>query len=131
MISIDKSIIWFLCSPYTKYHRGLAGAYLDICRIASRIRLMHGLAIFSPICHSHGMAMHGELPPVDRDFWREFNKPFRELCGGALVATMDGWLESDGVGDEISDFECAGKPIVFVDPVTIELWPEMAANLAC
>lgn len=120
-MSLDKSAIHFISTPYTKYARGLHGAYLDACRVSAKIHRRYGVVVFSPIAHCHGMTMHGDLPPIDHLFWESFNKPFVQMCGGLIVAMLEGWEESVGIAGEVRDFKMAGKPIKYADPVTLEL----------
>jgi hypothetical protein len=49
-----------------------------------------------------------------------------------IVAHMDGWDQSYGVGEEIKFFEDSGKPIYDLNPVTLTMArrrPELSANL--
>lgn len=121
MIELDKKILWFVSSPYTRSPRGHTGAYLDVCRLAARLHREHGLNVFSPIAHSHGMAMYGKLPVVDHDFWMSFNAPFLRICEGMLFCKMDGWDESFGMAVEHNIFKNDSKPIYYVDPKTLEI----------
>lgn len=111
----------YLASNYTKHPKGWTGAYLEACRISARIHRKHKLIVFSPIAHCHGMTTHGDLPVIDAAFWKRFNAPFVEMCGGCLVAKMDGWRESEGVASEIADFTAAKKTVLYVDPVSLEI----------
>lgn len=111
----------YLASPYTRYERGHSGAFVDICKLSARIHRRYNTVIFSPIAHCHGMTMHGDLPAIDHAFWKRFNAPFVKVCGGLIVAKMEGWDNSAGVADEISDFRSAAKPIWFLDCETLEL----------
>lgn len=113
----------YLASNYTRHPRGWTAAYLEICKISARIHRKHKLILFSPIAHCHGMATHGDLPIIDAAFWKKYNAPFIEVCGGCIVAKMDGWQDSEGVRGEIADFKAAGKPIYACDTHTLELEP--------
>lgn len=112
---------WFISTPYTKYLKGWHGAYIDACKVSARISSFYDIAVFSPIAHCHGLAIHGELPPVDPKFWEDFNRPFIAACGGCIVAKLDGWENSSGIAGEIRDFRAAQKPILYCDPETLEL----------
>ena len=111
----------YLASPYSRYERGHTGAYLDICRLAARIHRKYKIVLFSPIAHCHGMTTHGDLPVIDHQFWRRFNAPFVDMCGGCLVAKMIGWENSAGIKDEIDDFRAAKKTVLFVEPDSLEI----------
>jgi Domain of unknown function (DUF1937) len=110
----------YLCSPYAKSPIGMWPAYKEAARIAGRLT-DKGMEIFSPIAHSHPMAMYGNLDPFDDMVWQKRNLPFMEFCAGCLVATMDGWRDSKGVSAEIYLFNKSGKPIRYVDPETLAI----------
>ena len=121
MIVLDRKVLHYAATPYTRYNRGLVGAYLDACRICSSIYLAYKAPLFSPIAYCHGMTTHGDLPAIDHHFWMEFNRPFIEACGALIIVKMDGWDESAGIADERRMFKMAGKPIYFLDPETLAL----------
>ena len=121
MIDLKIIRLWFFSTPYTLYRRGLHGAYLDACDVGARVVDRYKITLISPILNSHGMAFHGILPAKDGKFWKRFNAPILEACGGCLVAKMDGWEESVGIANEILDSRAAKKMVVFVDPITLEL----------
>ena len=121
MINIKQFEPIFMASPFTKFGRGHAGAYLDICKIASRFYLRYAVSVFSPISNCYGMCHHGDLPITGNQFWHEFNYPFVKACGALVIAKMDGWDESFGVADERNSFRAAEKPIYYMDVETLEL----------
>lgn len=120
-MTLDKKLLWYTATPYTRYIKGWHGAYIDACKIAARIQVRYGVIIFCPIAHCHGMTIHGELPPVDPKFWEDFNRPYIAACGGLIVAKLEGWDHSSGIAGEIRDFRAAHKPILYCDPETLEL----------
>lgn len=111
----------YLATPYTKFFKGWCGSYIESSKLAARITRKYKVRVFTPIGHCHGMTTHGELPPVDPAFWRWFNEPFIEVCGGCLVAKMDGWESSAGIKDEINDFRAAKKTVLFIEPDSLEI----------
>jgi hypothetical protein len=106
--------LWYLASPYTKYKSGHEIAYRDVCAMAAAL-VKKGYAVFSPIAHGHGLSKHGGIPFTDHAVWEKIDSPFVDLCGGLIVAKLDGWDNSEGVAVEISKFRAAGKPIIFMD----------------
>src|SRR5689334_15470541 len=112
----------YLASPYTNYYKGRPGAYLDACKIAAAINRKYGYRIFSPIPNCHGMTTIPEgLPQIDHDFWENYNRPFMAICGGLIIAMLDGWRDSRGIKYEEREFRAAQKPILYCDPDTLEL----------
>jgi hypothetical protein len=111
----------YLATPYTRYFRGHHGAYIDACRLTTKIYRKHKLRVFSPIVYAHGLAFHGDYPPIDHEFWRSENADWVEHAPACIVAKMIGWDESRGIREEISDFRAAKKMVVFVHPESLEI----------
>ena len=110
----------YLASPYTKYKYGIWPAYKEAARIAGLLT-KQGYQVYSPIAHSHPLAVYGGIDPLDREIWKRVDAPFLVMCSECLVAMMDGWRESAGVTFEIAEFERAGKPVRYLDPATLQI----------
>lgn len=108
-------LLYYLATPYTKYRAGIWPAYKEAARIAGRLTAI-GLNVYSPIAHSHPLAVYGGIDPLDHDLWMRVDAPFVAICGALIVAKMDGWRDSKGVTIEIESFATAGKPIFSVEP---------------
>jgi hypothetical protein len=115
----------YLASPYTKYKPGIWQAYMEAARIAGVLTGL-GVQVYSPIAHSHPLALYGNLDPLDGKLWQRVDAPFLALCDECLVAKMDGWQESSGVTHEIAEFKKAGKPVRYLDPKTLAISEEAA-----
>jgi hypothetical protein len=72
--------------------------------------------VFSPIAHSHPIALHGKVDPLDHGIWLKADAPMMEAAAGMIVYRDTGWAESRGVQFEISAFMAMGKPILYLDP---------------
>jgi nucleoside 2-deoxyribosyltransferase len=103
--------LWYLGSPYSRYRYGPEAAYERISHQAA-VLLREGVNAFSPIAHSHSLATHGGLDPVDHDYWMAKDRPYMEKCDGLIVCEMEGWQESRGLAHEIEFFSSAGKPVI-------------------
>jgi len=110
----------YLATPYTKYQAGIWPAYKEAARIAGGL-LKLGHDVYSPIAHSHPLAVYGGLDPLDGALWQRVDAPFLAMCDECVVALMDGWQESAGVAHEIAEFRKAGKRVRYLDPPTLEL----------
>ncbi len=108
----------YLASPYSKYPTGIEQAFEDISRIAARL-LVKGLKVYSPIAHTHPIAMHGNLDAFDHSIWLPFDQAIMKACSAMAVATMETWEQSFGIGEEIKFFKLATKPIFYIDPETL------------
>jgi hypothetical protein len=110
----------YLATPYTRYTGGIEAAFKDAAKLAARL-LCTGLKVYSPICHTHPIAIYGALDALDHSIWLPFDEDMMEVSATLIVAHMDGWDESRGVAHEIKFFENAGKPIFDLDPATLNM----------
>lgn len=110
---------WYVASPYSKYPAGIQAAFVDICKVTAAL-LREGISVFSPIAHSHPVAMAGEIDPLNYSVWLPTNEALMDAAHGIIVVQMVGWDDSYGVGIEIKRFAAAGKSIIYLDPRTLE-----------
>ena len=106
---------WYLATPYSKYPSGIEAAFEMACRaVAPLIRA--GVPVFSPIAHTHPVAMHGRIDPLDHSIWLPADAPMMQAAHGLIVYRAESWERSYGIGEEIKAFQAAGKPIHYLDP---------------
>lgn len=104
----------YLASPYTHPDPDIQlKRFHDVCDYAAKL-LSEGTPVFSPIAHSHPIAIHGETENTF-DFWMTWDMPFLHLCSGVVVMTIPGWRESRGVQTEIALATKLGKSVTFSD----------------
>lgn len=108
----------YLATPYTKYKAGLHAAFVDAAKIAAAL-LASSVKIYSPIVHSHPLAMIGKLDPKDHNIWLPFNEKMLGLADVLIVAHLDGWQESIGTAHEIQAFIDTARPIFDLNPRTL------------
>lgn len=108
----------YLATPYSKYPPGIEQAFVDAAKLAALL-LPSGLKVYSPIAHTHPLAIHGKIDPLDHAIWMPFDEAMMTAADVLLVAHMHGWQESYGIAHEIRFFENAGKPIFDLDPKTL------------
>jgi len=113
---------WYLASPYSKYAAGIEEAFRAICREAALL-VAAGVPVFSPIAHTHPIAVHGEIDPLAHAIWLPADRPMMNAACGLIVCQMPGWEESYGIGVEVEHFQHAGKPIVFMRPGVVPELP--------
>lgn len=109
--------LWYMATPYSKFYFGLEAAAQQAARIAGTL-IKQGENIFCPIVHSHVIAMHNGMDPLDHEMWMEIDKAFMERCTGLIVVMMQGWTRSKGVTMEIAAFKKMGKRIRYYNPET-------------
>ena len=101
---------FYLATPYSKYHLGLHAAYEMACEQRA-LFVKARIPCFSPIVHSHAVALYGELDPLDHKIWLPDDAPFMALAKALVVVKAQGWEESYGIAEEIKAFAAAGKPV--------------------
>jgi hypothetical protein len=116
---------YYLASPYSKYPKGIVAAFEKICQEAALL-VRHQIPVYSPIAHTHPIAIHGDIDPFDHSIWLEADRAFMDAACGLIVCQMEGWEVSYGIGVEIRHFEKAGKPIYYMAPGIV---PDLANTL--
>lgn len=112
----------YLATPYTKHRDGIGAAFIDAAKCAAKLVKEH-VKVYSPIAHTHPIAIFGGMDPRDHALWLPFDETMMNLSAALVVATMDGWRESYGVNHEIVFFEKARKPIFLLDPHLLDVVP--------
>jgi nucleoside 2-deoxyribosyltransferase len=77
-----------------------------------------GVMVFSPIAHTHPIAMHGELP-TSFEFYAAYDEMMISRCDAVVILMLDGWRESVGVTAEIEIAKRLGKPIALIEPFAV------------
>lgn len=106
---------WYVATPYSKYPAGIEEAFKAACEGVGRL-IKRGVPAFSPIAHSHSVAIYAGIDPLSHDIWLEADRPMMEAAHGLIVLMLPGWNESFGVAHEIEHFEKAGKPVIYLVP---------------
>lgn len=115
IMDLRRYSLLYIASPYSKYPGGIQKAFEDVCRLTARL-VRNGVRVYSPIAHTHPIAIHGGLNPFDHSLWLPFDESLMRVSQALLVAKMEGWQESDGVNEEIKIFERDGKQIHYLEP---------------
>lgn len=111
----------YLATPYG--HENMAvcvGRFEKVSTMAHR--LMHeGYHVFSPISHSHPIAMLTNESHLDHAFWLDQDTAFLDWCDEVWVYCQPGWEESGGVDWEINWALEEGKPVKLINYETEEV----------
>lgn len=104
----------YLAAPYT--HKDKAVVLDRVSRINKKAAALmrEGHIVFSPISHSHPIAVENELPTTF-EYWRKMNHSFIDWCDTVFVLQLDGWGQSIGVKDEIVYCRNLKKPIAYIN----------------
>lgn len=111
-----KQPLYYMASVYTQFPKGLEEAYIEASKCAATL-LKRGMNVFSPIAHSHPIAVYGSIDKIDHDFWMRLDIAILDECDEMLVVMMPGWRDSRGIAAEIKHARETGKPISFLS------WP--------
>lgn len=106
---------WYLATPYSKYPAGIEEAFRLACRATADL-IRAGIRVYSPIAHTHPVAIHGGIDPYDHKIWLPADEPFMAAAGGLIVLKAESWEQSYGIGEEIKAFARVGKPIIYMEP---------------
>lgn len=105
----------YLACPYSHPDPAVREARFRVANAAAAVLMGRGEAVFSPISHSHPIAVQCGLPG-DFDFWRDFDEAMIAASSSLAVVMLDGWRESRGVTAEIEMAEKRGMPVEYIDP---------------
>jgi hypothetical protein len=116
--------LWYLATPYSKFPGGLEAAFDLACR-QSAILIQARVPVFSPIAHTHPIAIIANMDPLDHTIWLPCDAPLMNAATGIIMLRAESWEQSYGMRVERETFEAAGKPVVWMDPDTVppELLP--------
>lgn len=106
----------YLASPYSHADAAVMQRRFEIVKECTAALSRMGHVIFSPILHSHQMAVDHALPPDWEGFWKPIDTVFLHKADVLWVLTIDGWRVSRGVTEEIQIMQDAKKDIFFLHP---------------
>jgi hypothetical protein len=113
---------WYLGTCYSKWPHGINDANAFAQKMTGRLFLA-GVPTFSPIAHTHGIALASGIDPFSHAIFMPLDKPMVEVSYGGLIAEMPGWKDSKGVQMEIAWFRELKKPLWLIHPVTLRYRP--------
>lgn len=102
----------YIATPYTRYCKGLEEAWKAACCVTAEF-IRRGVPVYSPIAHTHPVAIYGGIDPVDHALWMKADQAVMEAASDLYVIQMPGWNESKGVEMEIAEFKRTQKPITY------------------
>jgi len=102
----------YLASPYS--HPKEEVRTMRFNRAVDAVIALHrqGKFVFSPIVHSHPLALCG-LGGTWKD-WAAWDEAFMRRCSSVLVLQLDGWQHSVGVQAEIEMAARLGKMVAYL-----------------
>ena len=107
---MEVASMTYICAPYSHADPLIRLARFEaVNRFAARL-MRQGNHVFSPLSHSHPIAMAGELP-TDFEYWQALNRIWLSNCHRVIVLMLPGWRDSVGVAGEIKIATSIGLPI--------------------
>jgi hypothetical protein len=120
--SLKEIELLYVGTPYSKYEAGIEAAFKDAASLTGEL-LRQGLCVYSPISHTHPVAVYSGIDPLDLSIWLPFDATMMAKSDALIVAMMQGWEASSGIRHEMEAFVVAGKPVFFLNPETFEVDP--------
>ena len=82
-------------------------------RVAARL-MAGGMHVFSPISHTHPIAVEGDLPR-GWEYWEAYDRVMLKACQKLIVLKLDGWDKSVGVAGEIAIAQELGIEVEYLE----------------
>jgi len=109
----DKKIV-YLAAPYSHKDPAIKQSRFEqINKVAAKL-MSEGVILFSPISHTHPIALAGSLPG-NWEFWATYDRAILENCKKIIVLKLDGWKESTGVSAEIDIAKELNIPVEYME----------------
>lgn len=103
----------YLATPYSHKDPAVRTERFNMVNKVAGALMQQGLIIFSPISHTHPVAVKCGLPK-DWQYWEKFDRAYLSCSNKLLVLCLDGWLESNGVQAEIKIAREMGIPVEYI-----------------
>ena len=58
---------------------------------AAAVLIRQGIRVYSPIAHTHPIAIHGGIDPLDHKIWLPADAPFMHGAVGLIVSAMNSY----------------------------------------
>jgi len=107
-------MIVYLAVPYSHPDPKIREERFKLVNKKAAELINEGYHVFSPISHSHPIALEGDLPK-SWDFWSEYDRAFLKCCEKMFVYKLPGWDVSVGVKGEIEIAEELGIEIIYLE----------------
>lgn len=100
----------YLASPYSHHNKEVREHRFDYAaRVMALMSTWDDIVIFSPICHSHPIALYNNQ--MSFTFWERLDREFLKWADEMWVLPLPGWKESTGVNAEFLIMDNFAKPV--------------------
>jgi nucleoside 2-deoxyribosyltransferase len=107
----------YLASPYSHPNPNVRQTRFEQACGAAAALIRAGVAVFSPVAHSHPIAHFGV--PTSWEFWAHVDREHLARSDVLAILTLPGWRESIGVTAEIAVARELAIPIVYIGPADL------------
>ena len=111
-----NKIFTYLAVPYRHKDPKVVEERFKLVNAVAAQMMEDGDFVFSPISHSHPIALAGNLPG-DWAYWEKYDRAMLENCLRLVVLCLPGWRESEGVQAEMKIASELGLPVTYVAPL--------------
>lgn len=106
----------YLAVPYSDPDPKVRQARFEASNRAAAMLMRAGDFVFSPISHTHPIALAGDLP-LGWDYWEQYDRAVLACCYRFIILKLDGWNHSKGIKGEVRIAEEFGIEVETMDPV--------------
>jgi hypothetical protein len=114
-----KTLI-YLATPYSHPDPDVRVARFNAVNKVAANLMSAGWHIYSPISHTHPIAIAGELP-TGWEYWQAYDEAILKECRELRVLMLPGWEQSKGVAGEVAIAQRLGIPTSYLEPSEFEL----------
>lgn len=105
----------YLGTPYSsKFDATWPEIRFQLANVAAMTLIDAGFIVFSPISHSHPLALTHPVCTADHDLWLDQDESFMDWANLLVALCSPGWEDSFGLDFEINWFKKKRKPHVRV-----------------
>lgn len=107
-----KNELIYIATPYSDTDFKVSEErFNNVSKYAGKL-MQTGKYVFSPISHSHPIALNSNLPK-DWLFWEKYDTIMMECCSHMVVLMQPGWEKSTGIKEEIKIANKLGIDITY------------------
>lgn len=103
----------YLAVPYSHQDALVRLWRFEMANTAAARLMGAGEFVFSPISHTHPIALAGNLP-LGWDYWEAYDRAILQSCGKIVVLMLPGWEISKGIEGECNIARELGIPVEFM-----------------
>ena len=113
IFGVSEDYMIYLASPYSHPRAAVRSERARNAVLAAAWLIRErGEAVFSPIAHSHHIALVGALDTT-WETWAEMDLAIISVCRELVVLQLAGWEQSKGVAAEVAEAERLGIPVTY------------------